>query len=61
MTAPLLKFMTTHRIQGALLREFISKGLWVPARVSCGELILAKEREIERLKELQTLIEKEIE
>ena len=57
----LLKFMTTHCIQGALLREFISKGLWVPARVSCIELIAAKAREIERLRELQTLIEKEIE
>jgi len=57
----LLKFMTAHRIQGALLREFISKGLWVPAKVSCADLIGAKEREIERLKELQTLIEKEIE
>jgi hypothetical protein len=53
--------MTAHHIQGALLREFISKGLWVPARMSCGELILAKEREIEKLKELQTLIEKEVE
>ena len=61
MTAPLLKFMTTHRIQGALLREFISKELWTPAKVSCADLIGAKEREIERLKELQTLIEKEIE
>jgi len=29
--------------------------------VSCIELIAAKEREIEKLKELQTLIEKEIE
>ena len=61
MTPQLLKFMTTHRIQGALLREFLLKGLWTPARVSCIELIGAKEREIERLKELQTLIEKEIE
>jgi len=36
------------------------KELWSPARVSCIELIGVKEREIERLKELQTLIEKEI-
>ena len=56
----LLKFMTENRIQGSLLREFISKGLWTPAKVSCADLIGVKEREIEKLKELQTLIEKEI-
>ena len=57
----LLKFMSENRIQGALLREFISKELWTPARISCQDLIWTKEAEIERLKELQTLIEKEIE
>lgn len=55
-----LKFMTDNRIQGALLREFLLKGLWFPARVSCTELIAAKVREIEKLKELQTLIEQEL-
>ena len=55
------KFLVKHNLPGALLREFLLKELWSPARMSCGELILAKEREIERLKELQTLIEKEIE
>ncbi|KGO32632.1 hypothetical protein JT06_19255 [Desulfobulbus sp. Tol-SR] len=55
------KFLVKHNLPGALLREFLLKELWSPARVSCIELIAAKEREIEKLKELQTLIEKEIE
>jgi len=56
----LLKFMTTHRIQGALLREFISKGLWKPAIVSCDSLIVEREMEIEKLKELKAMLEKEV-
>ena len=55
------KFLVKHNLPGALLREFLLKELWTPARISCQDLIWTKEREIERLKELQTLIEKEIE
>ena len=56
----LLKFMTAHRIQGALLREFIGKELWKPAMLSCDEQIVAREKEIEKLRELKNLIEKEV-
>jgi len=56
----LLKFISTHRIQGALLREFISMGLWKPAMMSCDELIVAREKEIEKLKELKAMLEKEV-
>jgi len=56
----LLKFISTHRIQGALLREFISKGLWKPAIVSCDSLIVEREMEIEKLKELKAMLEKEV-
>ena len=56
----LLKFMTTNRIQGALLREFISKELWKPAIVSCDSLIVERETEIEKLRELRNLIEKAV-
>ena len=57
----LLKFISTHRIQGALLREFIGKELWKPAMMSCDEQIVAREKEIEKLRELRNLIEKEVE
>ena len=56
----LLKFMTTNRIQGALLREFISKELWKPAVVSCDSLIVERETEIEKLKELKAMLEGEM-
>ena len=56
----LLKFISTHRIQGALLREFIGKELWKPAMMSCDEQIVAREKEIEKLRELRNLIEKEV-
>jgi len=56
----LLKFMTAHRIQGALLREFIGKELWKPAIVSCDSLIVEREMEIEKLKELKAMLEKEV-
>jgi len=56
----LLKFISTHRIQGALLREFISKELWKPAIVSCDSLITEREMEIEKLRELRNLIEKAV-
>ena len=60
MPMNLLKFISTHRIQGALLREFISKGLWKPAIVSCDSLIVEREMEIEKLKELKAMLEKEV-
>ena len=56
----LLKFISTHRIQGALLREFIGKELWKPAIVSCDSLIVEREMEIEKLKELKAMLEKEV-
>ena len=56
----LIKFMTVHRIQGALLREFISKELWKPAIVSCDSLIVERETEIEKLKELKAMLEGEM-
>ena len=56
----LLKFIFTHRIQGALLREFISKELWKPAMMSCDSLIVEREKEIEKLKELKAMLEKEV-
>jgi len=57
MTTTLLKFLTANRIQGALLREFVGKGLWDAALVSCDSLIVDREREIEKIKELKKLIE----
>lgn len=60
MISTLLKFLTINRIQGALLREFVSKGLWSPAINCCDSLIIEREKELEKLKELKKMLEGEI-
>jgi hypothetical protein len=49
-------YIDKHSIPGALLREFISKGLWSAALMSCNELINTKHTEIEKLQTLRTLL-----
>lgn len=60
MRNDLHKYMDKHHIPGALLREFVSKGLWSAALLSCDEAIIARREEIERLKTLKEMIAQEV-
>jgi hypothetical protein len=54
-----LDFINCHRLCDGLLREFVLKGLWSSAIISCKESIKKRERDIEHLKDLLNKLEKE--
>ena len=55
-----LNHIKHHQISDALLREFISKELWLPALMSCDEAIAKREGDIKALRELKRKIDNEL-
>jgi len=50
------EFINTYKIKDSLLREFVQKGLWDAAAISCRETIKRKEIEIENIKKLWSMV-----
>ncbi len=56
-----LKFIATHRLQGDLLKKFVSRELWVPALGACEHTIIQQKEAIVRLEGLKTALQEEVE